>query len=426
MAVLLVAPIDFTPLRDQPFYPVMMNRVQDFQPTEYLSGGELKVGWSKFSIVPDHPMQMAGYKPRAEFESVRDSLYMTILSIDNGGTTAYFVSVDLLIFPPTLKEKINERIGSDWSGFIYYSASHTHTSVGGWDPSLLGQILMGSYDEVYVNDLAEKAVLHLKLASRNAVKSDITYWEKDIRNYISNRIDRHAPVDSKFRGLVIEREDGKKAIQVVLGAHPTFVAKRFTALSGDFPGALQKELSSTYDFTQYMSGMVGSQRFRGLSDTYDFELVEQAGKLMANFISGKTEQEIASPPQIKTGRIPIEYGSSQLRITNSLRVRDWLFKMVSKPLQGEITYLQLGNVVYLGMPCDFSGELFVRQKLEELARTNGLNLVVTSFNGDYTGYITADEHYRSSDDEEVRILNWVGPYFGQYSTEMIKGLITKD
>ncbi|MGE0589733.1 MAG: hypothetical protein AB7O48_14245 [Cyclobacteriaceae bacterium] len=420
-----VAPIDFTPLRDQPFYDTMMDRVDSVQPTEYLPEGALKVGWSKFSLVPDHPMPMAGYKPRPDFKSVHDSLYVRILSIDNGGVVVYFVSADLLLFPPALKAKITSRLGAEWPGFIYYSATHTHTSVGGWDPSFLGQILMGNYDDEYMNHLADQVVMHLKQATGTAVKSTISYWERDVKNYISNRIDRFAPVDSKFRGLIIEREDGKKAIQIILGAHPTFVSKRFTALSGDFPAALQSELSVTYDFTQYMSGMVGSQRFRGLFGTYDFDLVEQAGELLANFITEKTEQEISQPVEIKTGRIPIEYGDSQLRITNSLRIRNWLFKAVSQPLQGEITCLQLGNVLYLGMPCDFSGELFVKQKLGELAESNGLNLVITSFNGDYTGYITADEHYLTSDDEEVRILNWVGPYFGQYSSEIVKAVIRK-
>lgn len=422
----LVAPLDFTPLRDQPFYGTMMSRVDNFQPTEYSSGKDLTVGWSKFSIVPDNPMSMAGYKPRPDFESVHDSLYISILSINNGGVVAYFVSADLLIFPPTLKEKIAERLNGDWPGFIYYSASHTHTSVGGWDPSVLGQILMGSYDDEYMNHLADRVVANLEIADRSAVRSNISYWEKDIRTYISNRIDRFAPVDSKFRGLVIEREDGKRAIQIVLGAHPTFISKRLTALSGDFPNALQKELSSDFNFTQYMSGMVGSQRFRGLFNAYDFDLVEKAGKLLSNLVSEKTEREISQPLDIKTGRIDIEYGSSQLRLTNSLRVRDWVFKMINRPLRGEMTFLQLGQVLYLGMPCDFSGELFVTQGLEELAESKNLKLVITSFNGDYTGYVTADKHYLASDDEEVRILNWVGPYFGQYSSEIIKRLIEKD
>lgn len=421
----LVAPIDFTPLHDQPFYNMMMDRVGNFRPTEYPSKGTLNVGWSKFSIVPDHSMPMAGYKPRPDFESVHDSLYMRILSVDNGGVVAYFVSADLLLFPPVLKEKIASRLGDNWPGFIYYSATHTHTSVGGWDPSFLGQILMGNYDDEYMNRLADQVVIHLNHAKETAGKSTISYWERDVENYISNRIDRFAPVDSKFRGLIIEREDGKKAIQIVLGAHPTFVSKRFTALSGDFPAALQSALSSTFDFTQYMAGMVGSQRFRGLSNSYDFELVEQAGKLLANFVIEKTEREILPPVEIKTGRIPIEYGDSQLRITSSLRLRNWFFKAVSRPLQGDITYLQVGNVLYLGMPCDFSGELFIRQNLGEFAASKGLSLVVTSFNGDYTGYITADEHYPTSDDEEVRILNWVGPYFGQYSSEIVKALMTK-
>src|SRR5690606_42076053 len=45
----------------------------------------------------------------------------------------------------------------------------------------------------------------------------------------------------------------------------------------------------------------------------------------------------------------------------------------------------------LGTPCDFSGELM--PPIDSAARAHGMNAMVTSFNGQYIGYITADQWY---------------------------------
>ena len=65
-------------------------------------------------------------------------------------------------------------------------------------------------------------------------------------------------------------------------------------------------------------------------------------------------------------------------------------------------------------------------KLDSLALSKGKNLIITSFNGNYNGYITLDDHYDRYDAEEVRALNWVGPYFGAYYQEIIKKILAKD
>ncbi|MFN8886359.1 MAG: hypothetical protein ACK5WF_02770, partial [Cyclobacteriaceae bacterium] len=106
-------------------------------------------------------------------------------------------------------------------------------------------------------------------------------------------------------------------------------------------------------------------------------------------------------------------------------VRNWAFSSLVGPLQGELTVLQLGNILLIGTPCDFSGEIFVNKELEALAARQGKKMIITSFNGNYTGYVTDDRYYAAGNEEEVMALNWVGPYFGEYYSEMITHLITK-
>ena len=61
---------------------------------------------------------------------------------------------------------------------------------------------------------------------------------------------------------------------------------------------------------------------------------------------------------------------------------------------------------------------------DELAKQNNLQLIVTTFNGGYIGYITPDSLY----DErfhEVREMNWYGPGNGTYFDQLIRRTIEK-
>ena len=62
-----------------------------------------------------------------------------------------------------------------------------------------------------------------------------------------------------------------------------------------------------------------------------------------------------------------------------------------------------------------SGELsgVFYEKWEQLAQSKGLNLIVTTFNGGYIGYITPDSLY-DENFHEVREMNWYGPVLSSY------------
>jgi hypothetical protein len=75
------------------------------------------------------------------------------------------------------------------------------------------------------------------------------------------------------------------------------------------------------------------------------------------------------------------------------------------------------------MPCDYSGELSINNDLDGYAAKFGKELFITSFNGNYVGYITEDSHYYTCDHDEVKTMNWVGPNMGIYFTEVIKKMI---
>ena len=72
----------------------------------------------------------------------------------------------------------------------------------------------------------------------------------------------------------------------------------------------------------------------------------------------------------------------QMRIASNLKVRTWLFNKGMGSLEGNISVLRIGRLVMMGMPCDFSGEIYVDNNLEKLFREKDLSCMITSFNGD--------------------------------------------
>ena len=116
----------------------------------------------------------------------------------------------------------------------------------------------------------------------------------------------------------------------------------------------------------------------------------------------------------RLGAVGVEVAlpSLHLRLTEGLRVRPWLSRHVV-PVR-PTTFVQavrVGDATWLSMPCDFSGELAAG--LREEARARGRQLAVTSFNGDYVGYVIPGKYYHLGG-YEPRVMSFHGPTMGDY------------
>ncbi|MFZ5972653.1 MAG: hypothetical protein ACOYXA_13785 [Bacteroidota bacterium] len=422
---LLVAPIDRTPLQEQDFYQTMAQRLDTLQLSQ-TAAGKLSVDWGVVNITPGYSMPMAGYRPRNGFDAVHDSLFARILLVDNGHAKALLVNVDLLLFPTALKERLQQKLAAaGWKEyFLYPSATHTHNAVGGWDESTGGQWVLGKFDEGWLegiaNAIAEKVV---QLAPRACTMQP---WYADASEWVENRLalDKGAK-DGLIRGFTMEREDKKRALFFTYSAHATSISKKSRVLSADYPAAVFERLQNEFDFGMYMAGMVGSHRFIWAPEM-DFEWVAKAGDVLHNKIKERTSLISRDSVEMEYAEIPIVFGPSQLRIGKNWKLRDWVFSSLFQPLEGNLSVLRIGNVWLVGTPCDFSGEIYVESSMNELLQDETKLLIITSFNGHYNGYITHDAHYDQFRKEEVRSMNWVGPYYGAYFAWMIGEVLSKE
>ena len=85
--------------------------------------------------------------------------------------------------------------------------------------------------------------------------------------------------------------------------------------------------------------------------------------------------------------------------------------------------IRIGKVVLAGFPGDYSGEL--GRTLDNWTSAHGLELVPTSFNGDWKGYLVLSDSFFKYSEYETRNMNFYGPWSGEYLNDLIKRMIER-
>jgi hypothetical protein len=155
-----------------------------------------------------------------------------------------------------------------------------------------------------------------------------------------------------------------------------------------------------------------------------FARVEAMGKVLSDLVlkdaknpAFETNLDVASVG------VGIEMQPLQIRVLSP----KWRFSKFLGPLagldtDGWVQAARIGNIMFVGMPADFSGEISVKWK--EAAKQAGYDMWVTSFAGDYVGYVSPDEYYNDVTDKEgspeyeTGLMSWSGPHQEAFFTAL--------
>lgn len=429
LAVSLISTIDRTPFRESEAYKETFEAIRQTDFNAQQSDSVLYAGWAKESIMPSEPQPLAGYGWRGYYEEVYDSLFVRSMVFQQGDAEAVVVSIDLMVFPPDVIRRVNKQLGEIGlsSEQIYYSAIHTHNGFGGWDNSLIGQAMTGLFEEELSQFLADKVFLSISNAKQRKKLVHLNYGKVKAEEYVNNRLSGEGVKDEHIRYIEVVQEGGQTAVVTSYAAHPTSVSKKILSITRDYPGTMvdKLEASSDYDFAIFCAGMVGSHS-PNYSIAENFELVDTMGNALADtLLNNNSHVILAQKSPLLIRKIPIALGDSQFRISDNLRLRPWVFDWLTGGLNAYISVLRLGNILMIGFPADFSGEIALSHQLEEEAHKNNLSLFVSCFNGAYIGYIIPDKYYDTVKKHETREMNWIGPYKGSFFAEVTKEIIYK-
>jgi hypothetical protein len=232
----LITTVDWTPYQETDYYQTTMDRLQQFE-LEQKDEGYVLAGWGKANFTPDQPVPLVAYKPRGDYEFVEDSSFVKALVFGTSDFKVAVLNYELLIIHPHLAQRIRSKVAS--SGFnidqFYFTATHTHSGIGGTIPGLIGSLAMGGWDEEIVTLLEEKTLLALDNAVQKMDTVSIGYKKANAAGFVANRLIAEDPVDPILRQLVFENTACDTCAFLSYSAHATCLISRFMVLSGDYP-----------------------------------------------------------------------------------------------------------------------------------------------------------------------------------------------
>ncbi|MEM9337230.1 MAG: neutral/alkaline non-lysosomal ceramidase N-terminal domain-containing protein [Bacteroidota bacterium] len=416
--------VDRTPPSEQAHYEVMMKRLDSLNQSLKTKDSEtFKVGYSKVSLTPDSVMALAGYGARRpkEFEGILDSVYIRTIVVQFPSQKIAILSADLLTIHPLMTQRLHERAPEiGWNkDQIFLTATHTHSSIGQWAPGLVGGLFSGEYEKSVALEIADRMIESLQKAEENLMDAQLGYSFSENPDLVLNRLVHDKGEEDPFQKNLVFKTRKGNVIFSSFSAHATCLTSQSKQLSGDFPSYFHQalDMDTAVVFSCYAAGPVGSMGPEtGIPDQY--ERTYFLGKEIANRI--ETPSLYKDSIQTVSFRVPLELGRPQFKISKNLALRPYLFKKAFGDEPSEISALLLGKVLLIGTPCDFSGELAL--PLYSYAEKKGLDLILTSFNGGYIGYITKDKWY-DMEKSETRTMSWYGPGNGWYFSQIIQKII---
>lgn len=417
-----LAPVDRTPASELSSFTTMMRRLDTLE-IRPAPGESFSVGFGKSNITPSEPIATAGYGKRRgqPYHLVHDSIYVRAMVIENGSARVAVVTADLLIMPPTVTKVLEAKLPS--IGFslnnTYLSATHSHNSIGNWSEGAT-KIIYGDYEDSVVQFIADGIVRSIERATRNLLPSQLKSGAIAIPQAVQNRLNDGGPEDPFLRAVEVHRSDSSKLVLVSYAAHATCLSQGTFELSRDYPGMLVDELEANdYEFAMFLAGSVGSHK--GSAPVNDWACMAwMAEEVSSAFFEQRNTLEPLETHAIAMSKVALPLGPPQVKISEHWKVRPWLFRLAFGEYDAFLTVLRIGDVVMLGTPCDFSGEF--NASLDLVADRNGLQPIVTSFNGGYIGYVTPGKYY-DVDHYETRLMNWYAPGTGEYIRDCLKKLI---
>lgn len=404
-----------------------------------LTRGTLQAGFGKALLTPtlnattDNPekgefrsLPLAGYGNRngKPAEGKNDDLHVKAVALRVGDETAVLIACDALIVPREVSELAMEQMGRDLKlrrEQVYLSATHTHCSIGGWGEGPVGEAFAGPFQPGIRIWFARCIVNAVRAAIADLSPAETGTGrfvaEGQVRNRIVGELGR---TDPEFSVLHVRQRDGDTATLGSFAAHATVLSGSMMQFSADYPGAWQRAVEEqTRGMALFLAGAVGSHSPVTGEGPGGLAAVERLGKLLA----GRTLEllpKIRMSQEIEFGLLGIDVDLPPLqpRILDGVRLRPWFARQLL-PAR-DTTFLQMIRIadsIWFSTPCDFSGELAI--DIKNAFRVRGLHAVITSFNGDYVGYVIPPRYYHMNGYEQ-RVMSFFGPTVPDYFETLMR------
>ncbi len=441
--VALVGPVDDRPYMRSAYHSNTLVRLDASlasQPRQDLRA-PVRAGWARVKLTPtiganaDAPergefrqVPLAGFGARrgAPAEGVHDDVWVKALAVESGGRRVVFVGSDLLIIPREVGDAAAAELARE-PGLrreqVYFGATHTHSSLGAWGEGVVAEGFAGGHQPGVRIWMTHCLVQAARMAVSNLAPASLATGSFRAPGAVRNRLVGEAGrVDDEFSVLALKDSKGEKAVLGAFAAHATVLGSGNRQFSGDYPGQWAAEVERAQGgLAVFIAGGVGSHSPRTDAGK-DFERATGLGtKLAAETLGLLGKLDFQSEVELAVVGTEVELPSLNPRVADDFRLRPWAAQKLL-PVR-PMTFLQavrMGEAVWVSTPCDFSGELAL--VLKEHALVRGRRLTVTSFNGDYIGYVIPTKYYHLGG-YEPQTMSFHGPATADYFEELIRKMV---
>ncbi len=430
-----ISTIDTTPYFETDYYANSIENIDQSFENIKPENTKLKAGFGRVSITPQivdgkedpkkgkfNKVNLSGFGDDSYATAAHDTLYVKAMALEVGNNQVVLVGADVLMIPEELTLRVTEKLKSNNIPLtreqIYFGATHTHSSLGNMVPGFVGKKFGGEYQPELMAWLSEQfyqaiiAALDDKIPAR--IGSSFTHVPGLIRNRIIGETGR---LNDKLTVVSVQQDGAKQAVIGIFGAHATTLGSWNDKFSGGYPGYFQRKLESTdIDMAMFFAGSVGSHTNKSQGDK--FKKAQYMGELLADSaLVAIAEIDYSASVELTAFASKIEVPKLQpIYISSNLRLSVSIAEKLMPPI--ESVYLQafkINDLVWQSMPYELSGEFSI--DFQNALELEGFNSVMTSFNGQYLGYIVPSKYYYY-DHYETRIMGWYGPSMGDYLMEL--------
>lgn len=209
------------------------------RPPDFVNGGTatepVAVGAARVQVEVTLPGAMAGYGPlRRKARKMATPIYARAVALHSGSVSITIVELDTLY----VTGEMRRRVAQGFEGLVILVASHTHSSVSGFDSSSARYLTAGAY--------APGAQDMLVAAARSAVqdaRAVMAVEKVEIARTTAPALVRAREGQIADDEVTVVRL-GRRAQILVASAHPTLAARGARAIDGDWPGRVALSLES--------------------------------------------------------------------------------------------------------------------------------------------------------------------------------------
>lgn len=437
--IIFTGPVDRTPYFEAEYYKESCSKIDSLKKQTSAVYDSVKAGFAKVSITPQlganeddartgkfQQVPLAGFGARkgAPSTGIHDSIFVKAAAIKTGNRLLVFVGTDLLIVPPNITDSVIANLSE--KGFrrdqLFFSATHTHSSLGAWGNGWVGEQFAGEYNPKLVKWLSDQISFAITGAVADLKTAIFATGDFNAANYTRNRlIGELGTKNDDFSFVYLEQENGKKAVIGSFAAHATCMGDENMEISGDYPGYWERRMENTsVDYAIFFAGSVGSQTNRGEGE--GFEKPKFIGDSLADSLNVYLNKaQPKSELSVSSVSLKMSLPKYHIRLTTTRNLATSVCEKINPvPDNSYIQVARLGNMIWITTPSDFSGEYALQ--IKNALAVKGFDANVSSFNGSYLGYIIPGRYFYL-DKYEPKDMGWFGPNMGDYTMDIIHQLM---